>query len=218
MSVFTLFIAMATTLITIIGPALAQEDKVLVNEYYWIVQQPKVNIAENTLKQLNTPEGKAIIGTAATLIGLDPTLTGTIIGIAGAASKLTSSQNGDERSGLIQSPVGYTICAARPSNPHYGAGDKGIETHCDTTFNSTILRVHPGVNLDGLGWYMAVPRKVGCDSRVAAPFVVVWVKADPGWQNQHHCEPTGEHPWLARNNSTRLNVACNPSERPLCPQ
>jgi hypothetical protein len=85
-----------------------------------------------------------------------------------------------------------------------GAGDKGIETHGDTTFNSTIVRDDKN---NGLGMYMVVPCKASTDTRVASGFDVTFVKADPGWEAKYPlCMKTGSHPWLARNNSTQLNV------------
>ncbi|MGJ4945023.1 hypothetical protein ACQR1W_30970 [Bradyrhizobium sp. HKCCYLS1011] len=199
-------------------PVVAQQnDDVIVHHFDWIVQHDKQSFVEKTVKEANTPEGKAIIGAVATYIGVNPKVTS--IGLAALAA--TAPRAGvQDTNGLIQSPVGYTICYARPSNPNMGAGDKGIETHGDSTFNSTINRVIPGNNFDGLGWSMTVPFSRGGDHRVAASFDVVMVKAVPGWQNVYkNCELTGEHPWLARNNSTQLNVPCNPAaEGAYCPK
>lgn len=182
-------------------------QEILVNRYDVLIQRDKLDIFQKTGKELNTPEGKAIVAAACAYFGCDADKVN--VGIAEAAKFIVPSGQQDMK-GLIQTPVGYTICYATPSNPNMGAGDKGIETHGDTTFNTTLLRVVPGVNeFDGLGWYMVVPFKAGTDTRVNAVFDVTWVKADPGWQQKYpQCRKRGEHPWLARKNETHLNVPC----------
>jgi len=185
--------------LTIVTIARAEQEQVLVARYNWLVARPKTNIIPNFIKQLNTPKGKVIIGLVAPYLGV----SGELISIGVANIPIHVTGGPQDFRGVIQSPVGYTICYARPFNPNLGAGDKGIETHGDTTFNATVLRVIPGTNQDGLAWYMVVPQKVGTDTRVHAPFEVVWVKADPGWETRYkNCKPTGEHSWLARNNHT----------------
>jgi len=213
MNNFAKFSAATAVFVSLTYPAQAQD--VVVNHFDWFVQHDKMSIIEKTIKEANTPEGQAIISAVAAYVGIDPKTTS--IALAAAASFKPPAQQQD-MSGLIQTPPGYTICFARPSNPNPGAGDKGIETHGDTTFNGTIVRVIPGYNFDGLAWYMVVPTTAGGDHRVATSFDVVTVKADPGWQNRYkNCEPTGEHAWLARNNETHLNVPCSHGEGAWCP-
>ena len=203
---------LASIFVLIAAPCFAQD--VLVRHFEVFVEHRKQNIVEKTVSELNTTQGKALVSAVSTYVGIDPTVTS--IAISAVAQRIGSFAQ--ESKGLIQTPVGYTVCYALPSNPHAGAGDKGIETHGDSTFNGTIVRVIPGYNFDGLAWYMFVPNAAGHDSRVTTAFDVVAVKADPGWQNRYkNCEPTGEHAWLARNNGTRVNVSCSRAEGVWCP-
>lgn len=185
----------------------ANAQEILVQRYNVHIQRDKLSIIEKTTKELNTPEGRALVTAVAMYFGVNPAAINA--GIAEGAKMIVPGGQQD-MSGLIRTPVGYTICYARPSNPNMGAGQHGIETHGDTTFNTTLMRVIPGRNNDdGLGWYMVVPRKAGTDTRVSGSFDVAWVRADPGWRQRYpQCRPSGEHPWLARNNSTSLNVKC----------
>lgn len=198
----------AAYLISSLNCASAQDDpEILVNRYNVLIQRDKLNVLQKTAKELNTSEGQAVVSAACFVIGCDPISINASIA---EGARMIVPEGQQDMNGIIQTPVGYTICYAEPSNQNMGAGDKGIETHGDTTFNTTILRVVPGVNnLDGLGWYMVVPFKARTDTRVNAAFDVVWVKAAPGWQQLYpQCEKRGEHPWLARNNSTSLRVPC----------
>lgn len=191
----------------ILSAATANSQEILVNRYDVLVQHDKLNVFHKTGQELDTDEGRALVAAACAYFGCDPSKVSA--GIAGAAKLIVPGGQQDMK-GLIQTPVGYTICYAAPSNPNMGSGDKGVETHGDTTFNTTLLRVAPGVSdLDGLAWYMSVPFKAGTDTRVNAVFDVTWVKASPGWQQKYpQCRKRGEHPWLARNNETQLNVPC----------
>jgi hypothetical protein len=184
------------------------DEEFLAQRYDVNIQKDKLTILEKTTKELTTPEGQALVTVVATYFGLPADKIN--VGIA-AAAKFIVPGGQQDTSGLIRTPVGYTICFAKPSNPNMSSGDKGIETHGDTTFNTSLIRVIPGKNNDdGLAWYMSIPRKAGTDTRVAGSFDVVWVKADPGWQERYkQCRPSGEHPWLARNNSTTLNAKCS---------
>lgn len=184
------------------------EEEILAQRYDVNIQKDKLTILEKTTKELATPEGQALVTAVATYFGLPADKIN--VGIATAA-KFVVPGGQQDTSGIIRTPVGYTICYAKPSNENMGSGDKGIETHGDTTFNTSLIRVIPGKNNDdGLAWYMSIPHKAGTDTRVAGSFDVVWVKADPGWQVRYkQCRPSGEHPWLARNNSTTLNAKCS---------
>lgn len=188
--------------------AVSAQTDVLAQRYDVFIQHDKLNVFQKTVKELNTSEGRIVLGAAATYLGLDPNSTNAAV--AGSAHMVVP--NGPEEfRGIIKSPAGYTICLAKPANPNMGAGEQGIETHGDTTFNATLIRVIPGKNNDdGLAWYIVVPFKAGTDTRVTGSFDVVWVKASPGWQQRWPgCRPSGEHPWLARNNHTQLNVKCS---------
>jgi hypothetical protein len=213
-------IALAVALDTCIAlplpaPAQQNDQDVIVRHFDWIVQRDRQTFMEKTAKEANTPEGRAIISAVAAYIGIDP--QATTIGLATLAAAAPSAGK-QYMSGLIKSPVGYTICYARPSNPNPGAGDKALEARGDSAFNSTVVRLSPGYDFDGLAWYMVVPFSRRGEHRVAASFDVVMVKPVPDWQNLYkNCEPTGEHAWLARNNDTRLNVSCNPNEGVWCP-
>ncbi len=192
-----------------VGAALASTadaQEILVNRYDVLVQHDKVDIVQKTTKELTTKEGQAVVAAACAFFGCDPDKVNA--SIAEAAKLIVPNDKQDMR-GIIRTDVGYTICEAKLIGPR-GAGDKDVETHGGSTFNTTIYRVVPGAsNDDGLGWYMSVPFKVGTDTRVNAVFDVYWVKADAGWQTKYpQCRKTFEHPWASTNNETRLNVPC----------
>ena len=193
----------------------AHAQDVIVNHYEVLKQCKKMSFFDKTIKELNTPEGRALISIAGKLVGINP----DIVNIATRAIPIKGQSNVQDTYPFIRSPVGYTICSAAPSNLNTGSGMHGIETHGDTTFNSTIRRVMKDRNLndDGLAMYMVVPCKASTDTRVQAGFDVTFVKADPGWREKYKaCLPSGTHPWLARNNSTTLNVKCNPARDNYC--
>ena len=212
--------ALAVTLIAWMGfiyPALVQEnDDVIVGHFEWLIQRHRISLIAKSPKEATTPQGKALIAAAARYLGINPRVTS--IGLASLEVKKPPTGVG-ESEGLIQSPVGYTICYSRPSNP-MGAKQSGIETHGDAIFNAAIVRAIPGYNFDGLAWYIKVSSNGGSDNRVVASFDVVMVKLIPGWQNHYkNCEPTGEQPWISKSNLTQLNVPCSPtSDGPWCPR
>jgi hypothetical protein len=201
------------------SPALSQE--LFVDRYRITIQQDRQTFFEKTAQEAQTPEGQAIIGSVSAYLGIPPKYIA--VGVAGVSS-LTSDQRSDEEfSGLIQSAPGYTICFAATSCVGQacglGAGEHGIETHGDSTFNGTVTRVIPGQwSYDGLGWYLFAPISVTKDSRVDAIFDVGVVKAEGNWMETFNCQPNGFHPWLARNNVTTLNKPCEPSEGAWCGQ
>jgi hypothetical protein len=182
-----------------IPPCAVAADDVLVSHYEVLKQCKKISFLEKTTKEANTPEGQAIIGIAANIIGVNP----NIIKIGLSAIPVEGAGNEQDTYPFIRSPVGYTICSAKPSNLNTGSGQFGIETHGDTTFNSVIVREQ---NKNGLGMYMVVPCKAGTDTRVQAGFDAVFVRADPGWESKYKCMKTGSNPWLARNNETKLGA------------
>ena len=139
-------------------------------------------------------------------MGVDPAKTTVVI--EAIAAVVTDTQGNEDIRDLIQAPPRYTICYAGPVNPN--AAYHGIATTEDSLFNTSILCVvsAKGQNFDGLGWNTVAPHKVGGTVRIDASFEVVFVKAVPGWQNLYkNCEATGQHPWLSRNNETRLRVS-----------
>ncbi|SFV01025.1 hypothetical protein [Bradyrhizobium arachidis] len=199
---------MIAGVVAVIGtPYSALAQDVLAQRYNVFIQHDKVSFIQKTIKELNTPEGRAVLSAAAAYLGVDPATVNAAI--AGTADMVVPKDQQDSR-GIIRSSEGYTICLAKPSNENMGAGQHGIETHGDTTFNTSLVRVIPGRNNDdGLVWYTVVPFKASTDTRVAGSFDVVFVKASPGWRERYpNCRPSGEHPWLARNNHTQLNVKC----------
>jgi hypothetical protein len=135
-----------TSSVTIVCAAIAAisstaaqaEEEILAQRYDVNIQKDKLSIIEKTTKELTTPEGQALVTAVATYFGLPADKIN--IGIATAA-KFVVPGGQQDTSGLIRTPVGYTICYAQPSNPNMGSGDKGIETHGDTTFNTSLLRV-----------------------------------------------------------------------------
>jgi hypothetical protein len=180
---------------------------VLVAHYEVLRQCGRDLFNQSQLGALNSAFGKDLVSKGAALAGVDP--AAVEIGVRQIPAE-HANDRGQDTYPLVRSPVGYTVCAASPSNPNMGAGQAGIETHGDTTFNATILRVIPGITHDdGLAMYLVVPCKRSTDTRVQASFDVTFVRAEPGWQDRFKCSATGSHPWLARNNSTSLNVPCS---------
>lgn len=175
----------------------AQNDDILVQRFSVKIEQ-RLNFFDKTLKEAGTPEGKAIIGAAASYFGVPQ----AIVSIALAAT-LDSKQQGEAYYKNIASPTGYTICYAKPLGEPY----HGVESSQDSTFNAVIRRPLPGGSqFDGLAMYLVVPRKT-VTTRAMSTFDVAFVKNPPGWQQYpQQCRPTGEAAWLSRNNNTRLNV------------
>jgi hypothetical protein len=179
--------------------AIAAED-VIISHHEVLKSCGKIGFLDKTIKEIKTPEGQAILTAVATYIGFDPTAVNVLINNI----PIEGDGNQQDTHPFIRSPVGYTICAARPTNLKMGSGQYGIETHGDTTFNSTIVR---NAQTNGLAMYMVVPCKASTDTRVQSGFDVTFVRADAGWENVYpNCMATGSHPWLARNNGTTLNV------------
>lgn len=185
-----------------------QAQEYIVQRYSIYIQRDKLSFVDKGIKEANTREGRAILSAAATLAGANPE---TVNGIITAAQNFLPAQKQQDMRGVIQSKPGYTICYAKPVGP-LGAGEHDIETHGDSTWNTSLIRVIPekNQNFDGLAWYIVAPTKADTDTRVNGTYDIVFVRADPGWQSRFPgCRPTGEHPWLARNNHTRVNVACS---------
>lgn len=212
--------ALAVALIAWVGftyPALVQEnDDVIVGHFEWIVQRHRLSLIQKSQNEATTPQGKALLTAVAHYLGINPRITS--IGLAALEVKNPPSSVGDSE-GLIQSPVGYTICYSRPTT-FMGAKQSGINTYGDATFNAAIVRAIPGYKFDGLAWYISISPNGAFDNRVVASFDVVMVKLVPGWQSHYkNCEPTGEHPWISKNSLTQLNVPCSPtSDGPWCPR
>lgn len=182
------------------GSGLARAEDVLASHYNVLKKCDKISFLEKTAKEANTPEGKALIAIVVSMVGVDP----NIVSIGLAAIQVEAGGSGQDTYPFVRSPVGYTICSAQPSSLNIGAGENGIETHGDTTFNSTIVRDDKN---NGLAMYMVVPCKASTDTRVQTSFDVAFVKAESGWEAKFpKCMKTGLHPWLARNNHTQLNV------------
>jgi hypothetical protein len=183
-----------------IAPGVAVAQAVLISHHEILKKCGKIDFITKTIKEAKTPEGQALIQVAASAIGVDP----NTVDIAIATIPVAGAGNQQDTYPNIPSPSSYTICNAIPSNLNMGSGDKGIETHGDTTFNATIRRDSV---FNGLAMYVVIPCKASTDTRVQSGFDVTFVKADPGWETRFpQCAKTGSHPWLARNNHTDLNV------------
>lgn len=182
-------------MVSIASGSIAAED-VLVNRQAILKKCAKIGVFQNIVKQAQTPEGKAIIGTALTLVGVDPSTTVGMIGTI----PVQGDSGAQDTYPFIRSPEGYTICTVR--NVGVGSGQHGIETHGDTTLNATLKR---SAKLDGVAMYMVVPCKVGTDTRVHAQFDVVFVK--PHLLNTAQCLKDGQPLWHARNNGTKIWIS-----------
>ncbi len=198
--------AISMALVLSSSPSFATDDDVIVSRFDILKACKKINFFDKTAKELKTPEGTVVLAAIASMVGVDP----KTVSAAVKALPIENQTTAQDTYPLIRSPVGYTICSARPSNannPRY-AGQYGIETHGDTTFNATIVRDDGSkTKNDGLQMYMVVPCKAGTDTRVESVIDITFVKAVPSWEKKYpKCMPTGMHPWLARNNRTSLEV------------
>lgn len=176
--------------------AFAQD--MLVANYSVTIAKDKLSFVEKTIKEANTPEGRALISAAAAGAGVDPNTVSVAMAALAAAKGKTE---GEAYYRNITSPKGYTICTAKP---HGLKSYNGVESHGDSTFNSTIVR---NKDFDGLSMYMVVPQKASTDTRVSSNFYLTFVSKTKDFVSKYpKCQKTGWHPWLSRNNSTRLNV------------
>jgi hypothetical protein len=95
--------------------------------------------------------------------------------------------NGQEHKGVIQAPVGYTVCRAYVKNP---------SVNCNGTFNGSYRTADDpnSARYDGLHWYMVVPTPgIGggrCWSE--GTIVVEFIKASPGNREKRQCHKSGE--------------------------
>ena len=198
-------------------PALVQEyDDVIVGHFEWTIQRQRISLNEKGPLEATTPQVKALVAAVARHLGINPRVTPIRLTTLEVKDPPTSV---GELEGLIQSPVGYTICYSRPSH-FMEEKQSGIETHGAAIFNAAIVRAISGYRFDGLAWYISVSPDRGSDNRVVASFDVVMVKLVPDWQNHYkNCEPTGEHPWISKNNLIQFNVPCSPTnDGPWCPR
>lgn len=92
---------------------------------------------------------------------------------------------GEEHKGVVQAPVGYTVCRAYVKNP---------SVTCNGTFTGSYRTANDpnSANLDGLHWYMVVPKPKPGKGRcwVDGTVVVEFVKAEI--RSKMKCRSTGE--------------------------
>lgn len=124
---------------------------------------------------INTKEGKAIADMLATSFGYP---RGGAAAIEGIAAIVGPGRNaGNEHWGTIQAPVGYTACTAFVREP---------SVNCNGTFTGVLRTADHSQSggIDGLHWYMVVPRpNIGAgrcwvDGIVVVTFVRASKKAD----------------------------------------
>ena len=94
---------------------------------------------------------------------------------------------GNEHKGVIQAPVGYTVCHAYVKDP---------SVNCNGTFTGSYRTADDpnSARLDGLHWYMVVPRPGPGQGRcwVEGTVVVEFVKATPNNPLRARCGKSGE--------------------------
>lgn len=98
------------------------------------------------------------------------------------ANVLHFSDAGEDHKGAIQAPVGYTICRAYVLSPSVNCGGTFTGYYCTAD--------HPNcAHIDGLHWYMVVPRPGVGQGRCWAngTVVVEFLNATPGNRAQHNC-------------------------------
>lgn len=154
-------------------------DRILV-PFHWKIEHRAGNPFENFARQLGTPEGRKIIGTIATLAGLDPA-TATVAAAAIPLPKLDAGAT-DNR-GIIAAPAGMTICNAKPIG-------KLEASHA--SWSSSIVR---NGNQDGLGYYTSVGTGQGTTHRIMGDFYVEFVKPVDGWEAKYGCLPDKKIVW-----------------------
>lgn len=186
--------------------AQAKNEEILVSRQTIKIEN-RVSFVDKTLKEWNSDEGKSItaaVGAVATFFGLDP----TYLTAAAYANRLYQDKKRSTPTDYyfkIKSPKGYTMCSAKPTD---SKGEyRGVESSRDSTFNSTILRKKSGGG--ELRMYAAVPPRTKVTTRAMSTFDIVYFRTDVWRKNKNirkKCQVNKSHPWLSRNNQTRLNV------------
>jgi hypothetical protein len=96
------------------------------------------------------------------------------------------SNAGNEHKGVIQAPVGYTVCRAYAKNP---------SVNCNGTLTGSYRTADdPGSGgYDGLHYYIVVPTPgIGAGRCwVDATIVVEFLRATPGNRSRHNCDQSG---------------------------
>jgi hypothetical protein len=199
------FAVIAVLTLCVSNGAKAQNAQILIENYLLDVRVERGTWIDFVKKEAGSKEGKTIITAVATLYDVDPEITAIALEAALPPSGYVQDTNPE-----IHAPAGYTICEAHPTSDNIGAGEHGIETHGDTTFDATIVRgTAKGKKWNGINMYLVVPQNMSTDTRVIAPFTVTyvrnnWDKAQQYLDNSDICMSHCQMPWHARNNSTRL--------------
>ncbi|MER8977195.1 MULTISPECIES: hypothetical protein [unclassified Mesorhizobium] len=129
---------------------------------------------------INTDEGKFVLDIVATYFGYPGGGTAVVEGIDAIVGP--HRDEGNQHWGTIQAPVGYTVCTAFVRDP---------SLNCNGTFSGTLRTAdHPDSGrIDGLHWYMVVPRPHevgGGRCWVDGTVVVTFVRAEKKPQFQCH--------------------------------
>lgn len=154
-------------------PTLAQEKNVL-----FVAQ--RLNKVENPAEidrwwtsVINTDEGKLVADLVATYFGYPGGGTAAIEGIDAIVGPGRNA--GNEHWGTIQAPVGYSVCTAFV---------KDASLNCNGTFTGALHEAtRASNNIDGLHWYMVVPRpgigqgRCWVDGTVVVTFVLASKKS-----------------------------------------
>jgi len=154
-------------------------DRIVV-PYHWKIEHRAKNPVDIFVHQLGTPEGRKIIASALSIVGVDPTVA-AIVTANVPLPRLNAAAT--ENRGIIDAPSGMVICKAGP------LGD------LETSHASWSARIIRNDKQNGLGYYTAVGTSPGTTHRIQGNFYVELVKPVDDWEQKYGCMKTGELAW-----------------------
>jgi hypothetical protein len=183
MNRFALFPLIALSPIIFGQPVKAQDSQEILVDARHLDKVENPSEIGRWQKVLSTPEVQAIGDAVTTAYGC----VGCYSMVAtGVNTVVPLSNAGNDHKGVIQAPVGYTVCRAYAKDP---------SLNCDGTLTGSYRTADdPGSGgYDGLHWYIVVPTPgIGKGSCwVEATIVVEFLRATPGNRSRHNCAPSG---------------------------
>jgi hypothetical protein len=152
--------------------------------------EPKLIVTQKHLDKVESPDAKYwidIIKVAGSAIATAYGYPEAAVAIQDIPSR-NSKDQGNEHWGHIQAPVGYTTCDAYVVDP---------SLTCNSTFTGVIRTAdHPGSGgIDGLHWYIVVPKPSGAfPGRCWVDGYVVVIFADASQGRPSSCKAANNGP------------------------
>jgi hypothetical protein len=179
---FALFL-IALSSIVLWQPAKAQDSQEILVDAIHLDQVENPAELDRWRKVLDTQEVRAIGDAVSTYYGCVGcySMVGNVINTIKPLSNA-----GNEHKGVIQAPVGYTVCRAYAQNP---------SVNCNGTLTGSYRTADDPAsgNYDGLHYYIVVPTPgIGAGRCwVDATVVVEFLRATPGNRSRHNCAASG---------------------------